>query len=193
MNPKKIRQLIVLMFLCIVLAVTFVFVKRVSTKENTDEQSSETYSVIDIDKTMVTEIGITTTEGTTDLYKEGGEWKAVLDATKEIDSEKVEDFLQDVCFIESEFKLEEVSDLAEYGLITPVMQVTLQWEDNLYTIKLGDYNSVISSYYISINDEPTVYTTNWTVYNAMNKTEEDFETESTGESTEESLGVSETE
>ena len=52
--------------------------------------------------------------------------------------------------------------------------MTFQWDDNMYTIKIGDYNSVINSYYISLNDEKTVYTVDTILYNALNKTLDDF-------------------
>lgn len=197
MNRKKKKQLLLLIILCVLLIGIFVFLKMMPEEESQSAQETERYSVINIDKSMITEIGITTKEGTLDLYKVDDTWKVTTEESIKLDNTKVENFLQKMCVIDSENKIEEVSDLSEYGLKDPIMQITLQWENNLYTIKAGDYNSVINSYYISINDEQTVYTTDSTVYNVMNKTLEDFKAESTEEAaeenTEESSEISETE
>ncbi len=176
MNQKKKKQLIILIVALIALTGIFLFLKRIPEEEEATSEE-EQYSVMAINEELVTEIGITTKAGTIDLYKEGDTWKFAADETVEIDTTKVENFLRKMCSIESDTKIEDVSSLSDYGLEDPVMQVTLQWDNNLYTIKGGDYNSVINSYYISLNEETTVYTTDSTVYNAMNKEIADFETE----------------
>ena len=90
---------------------------------------------------------------------------------------KVEDFIENISTITSDTQIEDVENMEQYGLDEPVINVTLQWENNMYTIKLGDYNSTIGRYYISINDERTVYTVESTIYYSMNKNVDDFEKE----------------
>ena len=55
--------------------------------------------------------------------------------------------------LDSENKIEEVSDFSQYGLDKPALNITLQWDSNMYNIKVGDYNSMISRYYVCVNDE----------------------------------------
>ena len=177
MNHKRKTQMLFMLILLFLLVGIFVFLKIMPEEETESTQETESYQVLNVDTSVVTEIGITTSEGTVDLLKESDGWKCVSDETVVIDDEKVDAFLNNVCAVTSDTKIEGVTDMTEYGLSNPVMQVTLQWEDNLYTIKAGDYNSIVGCYYISLNEEDVVYTADSILYTAMNKTLSDFEKE----------------
>ena len=71
-------------------------------------------------------------------------------------------------------KIEDVEDMSQYGLDAPSVNLTLQWDNNMYTVKLGDYNSIIGGYYLNVNDENTVYVVSSSVYYALDKSLEDF-------------------
>ena len=98
-------------------------------------------------------------------------------------------FLSDACSITASMKIEDVEDMAQYGLDDPSVNLTLQWDNNMYTVRLGDYNSIIGGYYLNINDENTVYVVSSSVYYALDKSLEDFmltEAEEEGEALPES-------
>ena len=181
MNKKRIRQLVVLLVLLLAAAAALIILKE-KEKTTPDEaaEEEETYPVIQIDSAQVKEIGIISGEETVNLIQEGEEWKNRADGTEAsgeiaIDSSLVEDFLAKASSVTASEKIENATDLSQYGLENPSVNITLQWDDNMYILKLGDYNSIIGSYYLSINEETTVYMVDSSVYYGLNKTLEDFE------------------
>ena len=103
-----------------------------------------------------------------------------------IDSTKLQVFLDAAGSITSELKIENVTDMSQYGLDHPSLSISLQWDSNLYTIYIGDRNTVAGGvYYLKINDEDTVYTIENYKYNMLNKTKEDFAAEEETETAEE--------
>ncbi len=137
-------------------------------------EGEETYSVTQIDPSKVKEIGIINDTETVNLIKEGGEWKCADDKTLQMDGSVVESYLNQVAEITSALKIEGVEDFSQYGLDQPQLNITLQWENNMYTIKIGDYNTITGSYYISVNEEDSVYTVDSSLFYALNKGLEDF-------------------
>ncbi len=176
MNKKKKVQLIVLCVIFLIVVLAFIALKMYQKNIPDEVQEEEiTYQVLNTDASEVTEIGIITEEGTTDLLREDGAWKCLEDESVEIDSSLVESFLENICLITSDTRIENVEDMQQYGLDEPAISVTIQWDNNMYTIKLGDYNSMITSYYISINDENTVYTAESSIYYTLNKSMDSFQ------------------
>ncbi|MDE5909449.1 MAG: DUF4340 domain-containing protein [Lachnospiraceae bacterium] len=175
MNRKRKTQLLFLgVFFCMLLA-SFAALKMYKAgaqeSEKTDEES---YPVMQIDPAQVKEIGIINGTESINLLRTGEEWKCLEDENVVIDSEAVARFLEQASNITSDIRIEQVEDMAQYGLEQPRLNVTFQWEDNMYTLKVGDFNSVISRFYISLNDEKMVYTAENALYNALNKTLDDF-------------------
>lgn len=175
MNRKRKKQLLILgVFFCALLAI-FVALKIYQPgAQEGEETEKESYPVMRIDPSQVKEIGIINGAESLNLLKTGEEWKCMEEESVAIDSEAVMRFLEQASDITSDVKIEQVEDMAQYGLEQPILNVTLQWEDNMYTLKAGEFNSVIDCYYISLNDEKTVYTADTTLYNALNKTLDDF-------------------
>lgn len=176
MNKKKRTQLIILCMIFLIVVIAFIALK-IYQKNVPEEVQEETdiYQVLSADASEVTEIGIITEEETTNLIKESDIWKCLDDESVEIDSSLVENFLENICLLTSDTRIENVEDMSQYGLDEPTISVTIQWDSNMYTIKLGDYNSMITSYYISINDENTVYTADSSIYYTLNKSLNSFE------------------
>lgn len=180
MNKKKKGRLLALLLLLLAVTAAFIVLK-IDQKNLAEEETApeeEVFSVTEIDSSQVKEIGIISEEGTVNLIREGEEWKCREEALAEevsIDSSLVENFLTKASRITASEKIEDVTDLEQYGLEEPAANITLQWDDNMYLIKLGDYNSIIGSYYLSINEESVVYTVDSSVYYGLNKNLEDFE------------------
>lgn len=190
MNKKKKNQLIILFILLLITAAAFgalkVYQKNAPKEEEAKEES---YSVLAIDSSQVTDIGLIGSEGTVNLVRAGEGFQCPEDESLAIDGSAVELFLSDACSITASMKIEDVEDMAQYGLDAPSVNLTLQWDNNMYTVRLGDYNSIIGGYYLNINDENTVYVVSSSVYYALDKSPEDFrltEAEEEGEALPES-------
>lgn len=176
MNKSRKIQLIGMCLLLLLVLGAFGALKIY--QSNTAEAEAETeekYTVIQIDPSKVKEIGIINDTETVNLIKEGTEWKCADDETFQIDGSMVETYLDQISEITSDVKIEAVQDFSQYGLDHPQLNVTLQWENNMYTIQIGDYNTITGSYYISVNESDTVYTIESSRYYGLNKTLADFE------------------
>lgn len=175
MNKKKRIQLVVLCAVFMIVVIAFIAMKIY--QKNAPEEAKEetvTYQVLDVDASAITEIGIITEEETTNLIKENDTWKSLEEEAAQIDDSLVESFLENICQLTSDTCIENVEDMSQYGLTEPLISVTVQWENNMYIIKLGDYNSMMQGYYISINDENTVYITDSSIYYTLNKSLDSF-------------------
>ena len=176
MNKKRKRNLLLLFVLLLAVTAAFAALKMYNKRApSNDGEEMETYKVIEIDSSMVKEIGIIAQGENVNLLKKDGQWKALEDESFQVDENQVDNFLASISSITSDVKIEDVTDMAQYGLVSPSLNITLQWEDNMYTIKVGDYNSVIDSYYLNINDENIVYTADSSLFYALNKSLSDFE------------------
>lgn len=185
MNKRKKKQLIFIFVCFTVILAAYLGSQYYQNHLPVDDEEDE-ISVLDIDTSLVNEIGITNGEETINLQKDNDTWKCVDDEDFTIDSTKLQVFLDAAGSITSELKIENVKDMDQYGLDHPSLSISLQWDSNLYTIYIGDRNTVAGGvYYLKINDEDTVYTIENYKYNMLNKTKEDFAAEEETETAEE--------
>ena len=177
MNKKRKIKLLLLLALLVIRVIAYVVLQKNPVKdENAEaEADAETYPVTEIDTALVTSIGIINNGESIDFTIRNGIWYLDGDDSFSVDEDKIESYLDNAGNITSDTCIENVSDLSEYGLDDPVLNLTLQWDDNMYLIKVGDYNSVISSYYVSVNDDDTIYTINSSQYYSLSKALENFE------------------
>ena len=185
MNKRKKKQLIFIFVCFTVILAAYLGSQYYQNHLPVDDEEDE-ISVLDIDTSLVNEIGITNGEETINLQKDNDTWKCVDDKDFTIDSTKLQVFLDAAGSITSELKIENVKDMDQYGLEHPSLSISLQWDSNLYTIYIGDRNTVAGGvYYLKINDEDTVYTIENYKYNMLNKAKEDFAAEEETETAEE--------
>lgn len=185
MNKRKKKQLIFIFVCFTVILAAYLGSQYYQNHLPVDDEEDE-ISVLDIDTSLVNEIGITNGEETINLQKDNDTWKCVDDEDFTIDSTKLQVFLDAAGSITSELKIENVKDMDQYGLDHPSLSISLQWDSNLYTIYIGDRNTVAGGvYYLKINDEDTVYTIENYKYNMLNKAKEDFAAEEETETAEE--------
>ena len=185
MNKRKKKQLIFIFVCFTVILAAYLGSKYYQNHLPVDDEEDE-ISVLDIDTSLVNEIGITNGEETINLQKDNDTWKCVDDKDFTIDSTKLQVFLDAAGSITSELKIENVTDMSQYGLDHPSLSISLQWDSNLYPSYIGDRNTVAGGvYYLKRNDEDTVYTIENYKYNMLNKTKEDFAAEEETETAEE--------
>lgn len=186
MNRRKKKQLVFIYVCFVVILASYLGFKYYMNHLPEDTEDEEnTVSVLNIDTSLVTEIGITDGEATLNLQKEGDTWKCVEDDTFAIDSNKLQTFLDVAGNITSKLEIADVTDMSQYGLDNPSLSISLQWDSNLYKIHIGDQNTVADGvYYLNINNENTVYTIENYKFNMLNKTKEDFEVEDEAEEAE---------
>lgn len=110
-------------------------------------------------------------EGRVYLFERNGEeWIYPQDPGINIDEDSLEDMAECIAKVAAEEKIENVTDLSQYGLDNPSRTVAFTAPDGEHVLYLGDYNSVISRYYMyTEGDNTVVYTVNANIYNAFSK------------------------
>jgi hypothetical protein len=192
---KQKKQLIALLAVLVVAVVVFFGVSKISNDE--EEEETITYTVNDIESDNVTRLVFTNSEGTVSLSKSGDEWICEDDKTLDIDEDEVDTLVGKVAGLTSEYKIENVTDLSQYGLDEPSTTIMISDGTNSCTILVGNYNSITSTNYICLESDMTIVYSTDNGVNTFNKTVDDLiaepETETETETESETESESETE
>ncbi len=189
MKKQKI-QIIVLIALLIILCGSYFGLKSFN-KKMAAEESEPAYTALNIpDETNITGLKVKNENGELELEKqEDGTYILTTDLSVNVDESIVDSKLESLKTITSEKIVENAENLSDFGLEDASVTATLTLDDGTsHTIKIGDYNSVSSTYYLTVDDGTTVYTVSTLVHTNLN-----FDAESiavTEESDEETLDQS---
>lgn len=201
MNRKSKRNLIVLLGLIVVLLVVFLFLKKNEDADFMQEEVSteeESVPVVSINKDEVTDIEFIRSDGSYTLHKDGDTWSYLEDATgyttedvdtgitQKVDQDTVSTYLDNICALTAKQEITDVTDFSDYGISEESDSVTLQLANDLYVFRIGDYNSLVTGYYLTVNDGSSVYLIDSSTYYLLHKDSSYFEDTSEEESTEES-------
>ena len=148
---KQKKQLLGLLVILIVAVIAFIVVKNLPAS----------YEVTNLNADDVTKLVYTNENGTLTLNKDGDNWICDEDRSVDIDADKVSTMVGKVASLTSENKIENVEDIAQYGLDAPSLTILVSDGTTSYTILIGDYNETTYTYYMCLeSDKSTVYTTN---------------------------------
>ena len=189
MNRKSKRNLIVLLGLIVVLLVVFLFLKKNEDADFMQEEVSteeESVPVVSINKDEVTDIEFIRSDGSYTLHKDGDTWSYLEDIDRKVDQDTVSTYLNNICALTAKQEITDVTDFSDYGISEESDSVTLQLANDLYVFRIGDYNSLVTGYYLTVNDGSSVYLIDSSTYYLLHKDSSYFEDTSEEESTEES-------
>ena len=189
MNRKSKRNLIVLLGLIVVLLVVFLFLKKNEDADFMQEEVSteeESVPVVSINKDEVTDIEFIRSDGSYTLHKDGDTWSYLEDIDRKVDQDTVSTYLDNICALTAKQEITDVTDFSDYGISEKSDSVTLQLANDLYVFRIGDYNSLVTGYYLTVNDGSSVYLIDSSTYYLLHKDSSYFEDTSEEESTEES-------
>lgn len=180
MNRGK-KQVLAAGVMLLVLLGCYVGVRQYSkivTRQQEQEEAAKKKQVTDFAVADVTAFSYHSTGVEVSMELNGEIWNCVTEEEVEIDSEKVESFLENFSGIQSEDEITNAEDLEELGLETPSSGITFTFADGeTLTCKVGNYNDVLSVYYFQTSAEDTVYTVSGTVAGKLSNTVENFEAE----------------
>ena len=171
---KERKQLIILIIVLLLVIGGYAGLRLYNQKQEATAGKEEvTYELIPASELEINQFAFTNENGTFDFTKNGDDWSYVEDEKINVDASIIESMIDKAKTLESDVKIENVTDLAQYGLEDPSRSVTLQAADDLYHIAFGDYNDTIGAYYIMVNEEPVVYTVDSATYSVFGKNIED--------------------
>lgn len=123
-------------------------------------------------------------EGSTISFtREEGQWVSDTAPSMEVDQTTVGTTASSLTGITLSQTIEGVTDLAQYGLDTPIYGISItDMDGNTTTIALGDTNATTSTIYAYLNgDTSTVYAISTGITANLSKTLNDYEAESDSE------------
>lgn len=139
-------------------------------RKETEKERQESIFVTDYESEEILSLSYDY-EGRVYLFERNGEeWIYSQNPGINIDEDSLGDMAERIAAITAEEKIENVTDLSQYGLDNPSRTVAFTAPDGEHVLYLGDYNSVISRYYMyTAGDNTVVYTVNANIYNAFSK------------------------
>lgn len=155
-NQKK--QMIILLVILIIAVGAYVGF-RLYNKNDVQEETSTTHKLTSFTSDDISSLIYDYDGEKYTLLKGSDIWICEEDKSLKLNSDKILSLCSDVSSITSEDEITDVKDYSMYGLDNPHRTIEVKVGNENHTIKYGDYNEVISKYYVCIDDNPNVYTT----------------------------------
>jgi hypothetical protein len=162
------KKLIALCGVVVVLAAVYGGIRVLTADE---DAQGEQITVAEFSADTLTGLQWSMDETTVELTRSGDTWAYAGDSSFPMDQSAPESMLSAVCNVTATSQITEPQDLAEYGLETPALTVTITEESGTaHTFALGDENTLAQGYYMLYDgDESQIYVVDATLYDAFSK------------------------
>ena len=188
MKKQKIQMLVIVVILLVCVAAYFVATQYAKKQEQRDKDSETQgqVSLTVIDPDAVDAFSYIA-DGTTYSYtKDGGDaWICENDTSLKMDADSIATLLEHLKKVTAAEAITDYGSISDYGLDQPQNTITLICGDETTTIDIGDYNEMLSEYYLKVSGDDKIYLVDSTLKDAFSKTpdtmvkqEESTETES---------------
>ena len=197
MKKKKWLPMVLGILLLAGLLVVYFVLKNHNEAVLQEEEAASTIEIMEIAGEDVTSICFTLEGKEVTFVLEEDTWKLESDAAFKVDGSTVEALITAITSMTADRKLENVTDLAQYGLEQPLQKAVLKdASGNTCSVSWGNTNSSTGSDYIYLNEDTgTVYTVLSTIGQTFGTSLEDYQdvSEETQEETEDENPELETE
>ena len=185
MKKQKIQMILILVVLVLCIGAYFL-VSHMAKQEEQKEKDSETegqttIAKIDADKVDAFSYEV---DGKTYSYtKDGNDWKYDDDNSLKLDSSSINTMLEKLKGVIALETLDSYDSLSDYGFDKPQNTITVTVGDKTTTFYIGDYNDIVSEYYLKMEGDDAVYLVDSTLKDTFSKKadslvkEKDTETE----------------
>lgn len=153
---RSMKTVILLGVLALFIGGYYLVSSLTQTQSVTEEEGAFALSDISLD----TLAGMSWTRDETEYHfvqNEEGLWEKSDDAAFPVNQEALEALAEDLTGLEATRRLENVGELADYGLEEPVFSLTAQLSDgSSLTYAMGDETAFADGYYMSVSNEEGV-------------------------------------
>lgn len=186
MKKQKIQMLVIVVILLLCVAAYFVATQYAKKQEQRDKDSETQgqVSLTVIDPDAVDAFSYIA-DGTTYSYmKDGDTWICENDTSLKMDADSIVTLLEHLKKVTAAEAITDYDSISDYGLDQPQNTITVTCGDETTTIDIGDYNEMLSEYYLKVSGDDKIYLVDSTLKDAFSKTpdtmvqEESTETES---------------
>ena len=121
-------------------------------------------------------------------------WSSSADPTVQIDADKMKTMLSSLGSMTADSKVENATDLSQYGLDAPTQEATIQFSDGSEkTVTFGSTNEIVGGIYAQVSGDDNVYLVGSSYVNTtLNKGVDDLKVEETDDTDDTSSSSSET-
>lgn len=165
---KQQRQLFIMAGVLVVLLCAFLGLKQYN-KAQADKPAAEEEKILVIDAAAedVTQLAYDY-EGGECAFEKEDTWYAAQDHFLNIKQTRITSMVNAIAPLEASQVIENVTDLAQYGLTEPQKTITVETAAKSYILYVGDKNDLTSSYYVCFPSTSTVYVVSATDINRFN-------------------------
>lgn len=176
-NKKKYSLIILLIALAILITILLLLKNKNNDNDNDIEEDVVDTTIVEIDINKIKEVSYENEYGSFKFTKsDDGIWVNAEDSTfplKQTNLNSIESNVETINY--SHIVSENPENLSEFGLDEPVISTLITMDDGTKTsLKFGIKVPVEDGYYVMINDDPSVYVTSVSLYNAFNKNKSDM-------------------
>ncbi|MGN0394314.1 MAG: DUF4340 domain-containing protein [Coprococcus sp.] len=170
---KQKKQFIIIIIILVALIAAFLGMKsynEAKEEEKAKKESEEEIHIVDCAVEDITAFSYQINDETISLKKDGENWIYEQDDTIDIDESMVENMLSDTVALTAADAFEQEESLEEYGLSAPANEIVLKTETKEITLYLGNYNSLVDSYYLKTSESDKIYLVDSTLSTQFSKT-----------------------
>lgn len=154
---KQRKQLIILIVMLLLLVAGYFGVQKYNEVQSSKSQEESVEMLLDLESASIEEISYLYNGQVLTFIKDGDVWKYGDDRELSINQTRLGYMISAVAQLETQGKIETVVELADYGLTEPTQEITLVANGQTYVIWIGNYNSMTSVSYVTLDGGSTVY------------------------------------
>lgn len=154
MRKKQLIILVIVLIAIVGLIFGIKAGKSAKEKKEAQEAEAETVYVNQFDAGDVTAFTYLNEEQLLMFDLQDGTWVYTGDSTLELDTEKIEEFLQKISDITANSVIEDAGDVSEYGIDHPSQMFAAVFSDgSSLTYCFGSENEMLGGYYVQVTDD----------------------------------------
>lgn len=151
---KKTPKLLLMILLLLVLLCLCLLVRSCD-DDTQPAQQQIIYDASDIDGDSVSALTVTNENGIFAFKKQGDTWTLAEAPDIEIQSNIIAQLAQNMIDVTGTNRINDVTDLAQYGLDEPKIRVKITDKNGEETYRIGNLNGIIGAYYFCSEQQPT--------------------------------------
>ncbi len=152
---KRTARLLFMILLLVILVSMCLVIRSCDREEPQQEEQQIVYDASDIDGASVSSLTVENENGSFSFELQGNGWVMSEAPALEIQTDIVSQLAQNMTDITGTNRIENVTDLAQYGLDEPSVKVSITDKNGEETYRFGALNGLIDAYYFCSEQNPT--------------------------------------
>jgi len=183
---KQKKQIIVLAVLLILCVGAYIGIRMYNAKTQESkkkETEAKTTHVAKIAEKDITAFSYDYNGSTLSFTKANDKWTYDKDSSVNLDQSSIKTMLANLSDVKATDKIKKYDDTATYGFDSPTLALNVTTKEKTYALKFGITNSMLSSTYMMLDSDTTVYLADTTLETAFEKSIDELTAKATSTET----------